>query len=84
MDLQTLHEQQDKLMQSNTNKLATAALFTKSIRDVASNPNIRINPNFTHILDKEALIVIDQESTGTCWIQAGLSYISYKTKKTFD
>ena len=63
-----------ELANSSEFRIASASLRAKSVHDVASMP-ARINVDDMTFKCKEVPIV-DQKDTGTCWLQAGMAFLS--------
>lgn len=72
LSVQTLSQQADRLCKNTRVKIVTAALFTRSVKEVAKDPNIRLDTYFSHTLSQK-IDPFDQHKTGTCWLQAGLT-----------
>lgn len=64
-----------ELMATTEHRIAALSLYNQSIRSVSLDPNIRLaQTGMTHVCKKTP--IIDQQQTGTCWMQAGLSFLS--------
>lgn len=68
------------LSKSQSNRIATASLSARSINDVSSNPNLRLDADDMSIQCDE-IPVVNQRETGTCWLQAGVALMSCIAKR---
>ena len=60
--------------------IITSALFFRSIKDISRNPNVRLDNYFSTTLTN-TVKPFDQEKTGTCWLQAGLTALCICAQK---
>lgn len=74
LSLDVLAESQKCLLQNPRIQLVTSALYNHSIKDIARNPNVRIDDSFSTVVKHHAE-PFDQENTGTCWLYAGLTKV---------
>lgn len=66
--------------QQTIRKIVASALNEQSIHKVAFDPDTRIDLSNMRIKTDE-VDVVDQKGTGTCWLQAGVTYLSARAKK---
>lgn len=56
-------------------RVASSSMRARSIHNVSSSPNVRVDVHdMTHSC--EEVPIVDQKETGTCWIQAGTAFLS--------
>lgn len=62
-------------MSNDTNVVAMCALSNNSVHSASYNPTLALDAqDMTFRTDEEK--VVDQRSTGTCWLQAGVTFLS--------
>lgn len=85
----SLHYEYEKVLQritriiddkSYNTDIITSALFFRSIKDISRNPNVRLDNYFSNTLTN-TVKPFDQEKTGTCWLQAGLTALCICAQK---
>lgn len=63
--------------------MSSAALRESNLHTVSTDPALRFDANDMTVRTIE-VDVVDQKETGTCWMQAGLVYLSSLLKRTED
>ena len=79
VDTENIKEYQQKNGINNITHLATASLYDSSIKKVCRNPNIRMSHAFSNTLGID-IEQVDQMKTGTCWLQAALTKLSFMSR----
>lgn len=66
---------QSRSLMSREHRIATSSMRSRSIHSACSNPNLRLDHgDWTHKCEEAP--IVDQKETGTCWMQAGLTFLA--------
>ena len=60
--------------------IAVAALANKSLKDVSYDPRTIVPTHFSHTLS-HTVDVMDQESSGTCWLHAAAALVNLEARR---